>query len=493
MRILTPLLLGAGLLLAGQPALAAPGQASLESYYRQKLDWADCGGGFQCAKLTVPLDYARPGKKIKISVIRLKASGKDRIGSLVLNPGGPGGSGVNYARSAKTVVSDGVRQRFDIVGFDPRGVGASTAVRCLTGPQLDAYIAVDATPDTKAEAKALKRASRQYGQACKAKSGRLLAHVSTKDAARDMDVLRAALGDKGLTYLGKSYGTYLGATYAHLFPKKVRALVLDGAVDPTLPFVKLNGVQARGFEVAFEAFLKDCFAASDCPFTSRTIQGAYGELAKLLKAADTRPLRNNQDSRKINESIVLIGVLTPLYERAAWPVLRQALATGFRGDGTILLRIADIYYERKPDGTFTNQNDANTAINCLDRSYPKSPEAYAKQVREAIKAAPHFGPYVAGGATPCAYWPVKSQATDKPLTAKGAAPIVVVGTLRDPATPYAWSQAMAKQLRSGVLISYDGDGHTAYKTNSPCVDRFVDAYLIFQNAPKTDVSCPKVG
>ncbi|MFI6318134.1 alpha/beta hydrolase [Nonomuraea sp. NPDC050556] len=488
MHMLTSLLLSAGL-------LVSPGQSSpLQSFYHQKLAWSDCGGGFQCAKLSVPLDYARPGKeKITISVIRLPASGRNRIGSLVLNPGGPGGSGVQYAKSAKSVVTDGVRQRFDIVGFDPRGVGDSTPVRCLSGKQLDAYMAVDSTPDTKAEVRELKDASKLYGQACQAKAGKLLAHVGTEDAARDMDVLRAALGDKGLTYLGKSYGTYLGATYADLFPKKVRALVLDGAVDPTLPFITMNGVQARGFETAFEAFAKDCFAAGDCPFTGRTVKSAYAELAKLLKAADTKPLRNTQDSRRINESIVITGVLTPLYDHAAWPVLRQALANGFKGDGTILLRIADIYFERDPDGSFSNQNDANTAINCLDRSYPASPEAYARKVAKAVKKAPHFGPYVAGGVMPCAYWPVRSKGTDKPLRAKGSGPIVVVGTLRDPATPYAWAQALAKQLDAGVLISYDGDGHTAYKTNSTCVDRLVDAYLIGQSAPAEDISCPKVG
>lgn len=498
MRIILPLVLGLGLLAAGQPAMATrsdqPSRTPLESFYSQKLDWSDCGGGFQCAKLAVPLDYAKPSQeKIEISVIRLRASGNSRIGSLVLNPGGPGGSGVDYARAAKNVVTPGVRARFDIVGFDPRGVGASTPVTCLTAPQLDAFIALDATPDTPAEVKALDLAGKQYAQACQAKSGKLLAHVGTADAARDMDVLRAALGDKGLTYLGKSYGTSLGATYAELFPKKVRALVLDGAVDPTLPFIDMNAVQARGFETAFRAFLKDCFTAADCPFKSRTVGKAFAELDALLAHADSKPLKNTQDSRKINEAIVAIGTLTPLYERAAWPVLRQALATAFKGDGTILLRISDIYYGRRPDGSFPNQNDANIAINCVDRVYPSSPAAYAAKVRKLAPKAPHFGDYVVGGATPCAYWPVKSLGTRKPLTAKGAAPIVVVGTLRDPATPYAWSKALASQLTSGVLISYDGDGHTAYKTNSTCVDQLVDKYLISRAAPKADVSCPKVG
>ncbi|WP_245647299.1 alpha/beta hydrolase [Microtetraspora niveoalba] len=475
-----------------KPDAQAPTPA-LQPYYSQKLDWSDCGDGFQCSRAEVPLDYSAPsGEKIGISVIRLPATGK-RIGSLLINPGGPGGSGVDYARAARSVLSEKVRSRFDVIGFDPRGVGESSPVRCMSGTDLDAYVSLDASPDTPAEVTALEEGSKAFAAACGAKAARLLPFVGTADAARDMDVLRGVLGDSGLTYLGKSYGTHLGAVYADLFPKKVRALVLDGAVDPSVPALKSNETQAVGFEVALKAFLEDCFEDGACPFSSRTVEGAMDELGDLLKKADEHPLKNTLgDGRVINESWAVLGVVTPLYEREAWPVLREALGSAFNGDGTDLLRMADLMLDRKPDGSYSNQTESNMAINCVDHPYPKDPAAYAEGAAEAAKAAPHFGNFVMWGSLPCAYWPVAAKGADKKLTADGAPPIVVVGTSRDPATPYEWAEGLASQLSSGVLLGYDGDGHTAYGSGSNCVDKAVDDYLISLKAPKTGTMCPKV-
>ncbi|MEU0571316.1 alpha/beta hydrolase [Nonomuraea sp. NPDC005983] len=488
LRIFSPAVIG--LLVSG--FTTGPQQDPLTSFYNQRPAWSDCGGGFQCAKLKVPLDYAKPaGERIELALIRLPATGQ-RIGSIVLNPGGPGGSGIDYAKQAKTQVSADVRARFDVVGFDPRGVGKSTPVRCLTGPQTDAYVALDPTPDSAAETKKLQEASRAYAKGCQARSGKLLAHVGTADAARDMDVMRAALGDKKLTYLGKSYGTYLGATYADLFPSKVRALVLDGALDPTLTMAQINSHQSRGFEVAFTAFLRDCFEQKDCPFPTHEVGASFAKLDALFKRADSTPLRNSRDDRKLTEALAVTGTLMPLYQRDAWPYLRRALTAAFKGDGTILLAFADLYYGREADGSYSNENDANTAINCRDHAYPGTAAGYARMTRKSVSLAPHFGPYVSGGPTPCLYWPVKSLASVKPLRAKGAAPIVVVGTTRDPATPYKWAQAMASQLSSGVLLSFDGDGHTAYRSGSSCVDEAIDHYLIDGVPPKNGTTCPKI-
>lgn len=419
-------------------------------------------------------------------MVRLPATG-DRIGSLLVNPGGPGGSGIEYARQAEYIVSKEVRARFDIVGFDPRGVGESSPVRCLSGPELDRHVGLDATPDEEAEIRELERSARAFAEGCQAKSGKLLPHVGTADAARDMDVLRAVLGDEGLTYLGKSYGTFLGAMYAHLFPDKVRALVLDGAVNPALDPLESNEAQAQGFEVALEAFLKDCLADASCPFRSRDLDGALQEFTELMRRIDARPLPNRTDRRPVTEAWAMLGVATPLYDRGSWPVLRQAIAQALEGDGTTLITTADILIGRRPDGTYTNQTEANTAINCVDRVYPRDLAAY-RRAAEATKS-PRFGAYIAWGSLPCAYWPVKGDDTGRRITADGAPPIVVIGTTRDPATPYEWSQALSTQLKSGRLITYEGDGHTAYKTGSQCVDRLVDRYLISGTPPDDGARC----
>ncbi|WP_307845155.1 alpha/beta hydrolase [Planomonospora sp. ID67723] len=455
------------------------------------LEWADCGDGFECAELAVPLDHDRPdGEKIGISVIRLPASG-ERIGSLLVNPGGPGSSGVEYARSARSAVSEAVRDRFDVVGFDPRGVGGSAPVRCLPAESLDAFIGLDGSPDSPGEVTALEEGARRFAAGCQARSGRLLPYVGTADAARDMDLLRAALGDDRLTYLGKSYGTQLGAVYADLFPGRVRALVLDGAVDLSLSPLEMGAAQARGFELALDAFLADCVKAEDCPFEG-SAASAREEVAALLRRADREPLKNALgDGRAIGEAWTTLGIITPLYDRESWPVLRSALAEALKGDGTTLLRLADILLDRREDGTYGNQTEASLAVTCVDSPFPADSRAYAAAARASTADAPLFGAFVAWGSLPCASWPVAGGAGEK-IDALGAPPIMVVGTTRDPATPYEWSEALADQLSSGVLVGFEGDGHTAYLTGSPCVDRLVDEYLITLAVPEDGTRCPEI-
>ncbi|MBN6050804.1 alpha/beta fold hydrolase [Nonomuraea sp. RK-328] len=452
-----------------------------------RLAWSDCGGRFQCAKLAVPLDHGEPnGERIQLSVIRLPATGA-RIGSLVLNPGGPGGSGVEYAREAQSAVSPEVRARFDIVGFDPRGVGASAPVKCLDTQHLDAFLALDATPDDPAEELALERGSREFARGCAARSGKLLQHVGTVDAARDMDVLREALGERKLTYLGESYGTFLGAVYADLFPGRVRALVLDGAQDPAVSGLRLNTQQAAGFEVALRAYVKDCLLRGDCPFRSHDMDGALNELTGLLRRTDRRPLPAG-DGRQVTESLAVNGVLAPLYDRDAWPMLTETLAEAFKGDGTLLLENADSLLGRTAEG-YSNETEAYMAISCVDGAYPRDVPSYARAAADLSRTAPRFGPNIAWSALPCAYWPARPTFQNHPLKAKGAPPILVVGTRRDPATPYAWARSLAGELESGVLLTYEGDGHTAYHNGDTCVDRAVDHYLITGEAPKNGTTC----
>jgi pimeloyl-ACP methyl ester carboxylesterase len=478
---------------------AAPAQqaepATLGQYYAQRLDWQPCDNGFQCARLLVPLDYARPGKShFDLPVVKLPAAEPDRkVGALVINPGGPGGSGVQYALGARSEFPRAALARFDVVGIDPRGVaGSEPALACMTGPQLDTYLGTNEMPANQAQLNQVLTQARLYASRCQQNSGKLLPHVSTQDAARDLDVLRAALGESRLTYLGKSYGTYLGAWYAQLFPRKVRALVLDGAVDPATAGVQDDLVQAEGFQVAFGSFTAWCLARPGCPLRTgpaTTADQAAARLQALLVRADSRPLASQLGTGQVADGALLLnGVAAALYSKATWPDLQTGLAGAFKGDGTVLLQLANLLLERSPDGTYSNLIDADTAISCVDRPWPRSLSAWQTAASAAARAAPLFGAPIVWGNLPCAYWPVPPDPVPA-ITAAGAPPILVVGTTRDPATPYRWAQALAKDLSSGVLLGWNGDGHTAYGEGSACVDTIVNDYLISLKTPRSGTVC----
>lgn len=459
------------------------------AFYRQRLAWKGCGEGFSCSTLHVPLDYARPaGRSIDVAVVRLPAQGPGRrIGSLVINPGGPGGSGVDYARYARYLFPAKVRARFDVVGFDPRGVARSTPVRCLTDRELDAFLGAPAVPRTTAETAALVAASKHFAAACAAKNGELLAHVGTLDTARDMDVLRAALADPKLTYLGKSYGTYLGAKYAELFPGRVRALALDGALDPALGGDRLNAGQSNGFEANLRDFLTACVRDGGCPLGASPAAAEAG-LNSLLATIERSPLPGS-GTRRLGPGPALFGLAAGLYSpENGWPRLESALAAARKGDGAKLLALADGLADRGPDGHYSNQLEANTAVNCIDRPWPALP-AVAAQAGTDARTAPHFGAGLAYSSLTCSYWPVRPVEQPHPVRAAGAPPILVVGTTGDPATPYAWSQGLARGLMSGVLLTFEGDGHTAYGKGSTCVDDAVNSYLIELRTPSPGTVC----
>ena len=471
---------------------------ALRRYYDQELHWRDCGPeGFQCATLRAPLDYAHPdpADDLSLAVIRKRAEGpeRERIGSLLVNPGGPGGSAVDYVQHfAGLGFPEQVRARYDIVGLDPRGVARSEPVVCLTDREMDAYTQVDETPDSQREVDALVAADRRFALGCQRRHGELLGHVSTVEAARDMDVLRAVLGDDELYYVGASYGTFLGATYAGLFPSRVGRLVLDGAVDPSLSARRLNREQTAGFETAFTAFARDCVQRSDCPLGSGSVADAGRRLKALFQRLDRRPIDTGQ-SRKLGEALATTGVISAMYREQDWPKLREALRQAQHGDGAALLAMADIYYERDENGAYSNIMYANTAVNCLDLP---APFTSAEEVRRAVpdfeEASPVFGRSFAWAALNCAAWQeLVTRPTGAPhvIRAEGAKPILVIGTTRDPATPYAWARGLAAQLSSGVLLTYDGDGHTAYVRGSACVDRTVDAYLLDGEAPRNGKVC----
>ena len=324
----------------------------------------------------MPFDYAKPdGRRFTLPVVKLPAADPaHRIGALVINPGGPGASGVQYALGARLEFPAAVLARFDIVGFDPRGAGASQpALNCEDGPQLDAFFATDDEPAYPAQVARVVAASEQFAAQCERNSGALLPYVGTPNAARDMDVLRAALGESRLTYLGKSYGTYLGAWYAQLFPHRVRALVLDGAVDPATSSLDATVAQAQGFQGAFGSFAAWCLAAAGCPL-GRSVAGAEAKVEALITRANSAPLANRLgDGQVADGAMLLYGVADALYSRSTWPTLEAALASAFAGDGTGLLELANQLYGRNPNGTYSTLANAVTAIDCLDRPWPRSP------------------------------------------------------------------------------------------------------------------------
>lgn len=477
----------------GSPTAATSGATTapeprLSQFYDQSLDWHDCSGGFQCARLTVPVDYAHPtAGTMRVAVNRLPSSGEHR-GSLLLNPGGPGASGLQYARAAKTVVSPAVRTHYDVVGFDPRGIGASRPVDCLSDQALDAFLAVDGTPDTPAEEAELVRQGQLLGAGCLRDDAALTAHMGSRDVVRDMDVLRAVLGDERLSYLGKSYGTYLGALYAETFPQRVGRLVLDGPVDPRADNLANARLQAIGFQRALDAFLDDCVRRSSCPFSGSRAD-AQAALQRLLERTDQHPLSGDGDRQGV-QALVTYGVAIGLYDEGYWPFLRQALKEAEAGKGESLLILADLYNDRGPGGHYTtNSTEALYAVNCLDRPEATDLATFRADAAAMAKVSPVFGPYIVWANAPCADWPVPAEGEPGPIAAPGAAPILVVGTTRDPATPYESAEALADQLDSGHLLTYDGDGHTAYRRGNGCVDRAVDAYLLDGTLPKDGARC----
>lgn len=495
--------LAAALLLAGcsdggdgdkaesPPRTASGGATSVPMPDADKIDWGRCpeGSNFDCGTLSVPIDYADPdGPKVDISLLRKKATGDDRIGSLVVNPGGPGGSGISFARYAASAFPKDVRERYDIVGFDPRGVGRSSPVKCLSDAGMDAYTQIDQTPDTTDEENAAVDGAAGFGKSCQENTDQLLGHVSTAEAARDMDQIREALGDDRLHYLGASYGTFLGATYAELFPDKVGRFVLDGAIDPSQNAATANRVQGGGFETALVAYVDDCVAGGSC-FLGTDREAALARIRGLLASLDANPIPGDA-KRQVNEPIATTGILSPLYSRDQWPELTRALQSAFRGDGGPLLDLSDMYYERGADGRYANLMYANAAVNCLD-SPPAAttPDQVKAQVAEFEATSPTFGRALAWAGLTCGTWPLSATGRPHEIKAAGAAPILVVGTTRDPATPYAWSQALASQLESGHLLTYDGDGHTAYLRGSTCIDSAVDSYLLTGSPPPDNKTC----
>ncbi len=473
---LVPLLALAILLLvipgSGRVARAAP-----------ELDWRTCGA-FQCATMSVPLDYADPaGRQIELSVVRQRArDSSKRIGSLFVNPGGPGGSAIDFLRAWAPTLAGSIRDSFDVITFDPRGVGESSPLICHDS--LAQLIALPPDPKDDAERQTVDDETRSFAGLCGQRADGELAFLGTVSVAKDIDQLRQALGEDQISYFGYSYGTELGAVYADLFPQRVRAMVLDGAVDLSLSGDQIDFEQALAFETAYDHFLQDC--------RQRSCLSAPGDpddaIQGLLRQAAQEPIPAATSDRPASESELLLGIVGSMYSQGSWSLLGRALQQALDGDASIMLRIADSYLGRHQDGSYDNSVEMNSAVNCLDHAFTTDPAAYPALADAFEAQAPHFGAPLAWGGLGCAYWAVPASPLPAPR-AQGAPPIVVVGTTSDPATPYRWAVAMSQQLESGVLLTRHGEGHTAYRSGNTCIDGAVNDYLLSVEPPTAGTEC----
>ncbi|MFC7304985.1 alpha/beta hydrolase [Streptomyces monticola] len=486
------------------------GETKAEDLPSQKLDWKDCpapseaqGGGespsplpggaaWQCATMKAPLDWNEPkGDTIDIALIRARASGKkeNRIGSLVFNFGGPGGSGITTLPAFGEDYAN-LRTRYDLVSFDPRGVGRSAPVKCESDKQLDAYYQEDSTPDDEAEEQTYLDGVKKFNAACDENSGEVLPQVRTTDAARDMDLMRQVLGDKKLHYFGVSYGTELGGVYAHLFPKNVGRAVFDAVVDPTQSPEEGSLGQAKGFQRALENYAKDCTSKiEDCP-VGDTAEDVQAKISKLLDDLDEKPLPG-LGARKLTQTAATNGIAQSLYSKDFWQYLTDGLEQAYDGDGRILMTLSDSMNGRSPDGTYSNMSAANIAINCADDKPRYTPSDVKAKLPKFREASPLFGDFLAWGMVGCTDWAVDGAADHPDVSAAGADPILVVGNTGDPATPYEGARKMVDSLGKGVGVelTYKGQGHGAYDSGDKCVRRAVDGYLLDGKSPAAGTVC----
>lgn len=447
------------------------------------IAWSVCGSGLQCGKLAVPLDYAHPtAGTIDIYLNRKPATDPaNRIGSLLINPGGPGASGISWLQGSVDGLAN-LNRRFDLVGFDPRGVGQSSGVVCADAATEETFNELDGVLDDPQEKQDAINADKAYAAGCTQRSGRVLPYVDTASAAKDMDLIRQAVGDPKLTYLGFSYGTFLGQMYAHLFPKNVRALALDGVVDPALSSTDDTLVYVKGFESNLQAFLANCRAHASASPKCFLAQGGVDpntRLTNLIQRLDVTPIRVG--SNNLTRSMAVTGVQAALFDQSEWPYLDQALTLADRGDGTVLMEFAQALIQADPIAQ-------NLAVTCLDKPVPTDVAAYDALTAQFQQASPFFGPDFQYGTLICAYWPAKATGKPEPLTADGAPPILLIGGTNDPATPYAEAVAVNQRLAGSVLLTRTGNGHTSYQT-SPCSAGATDAYLINLTLPPDKTVC----
>ena len=452
----------------------------------QQISWEPCDSGFECSTVAVPLDHLNPGGQI-FELALIRKAGTQDLPPLLMNPGGPGASGVTYIRdSYESLGTEKLRSNFQLIGFDPRGVGESAPVTCSDLSLKDQiYYEESGFPlGSEKDIEVTKDLLTRFAASCQ-ESGFDVAYFNTQQAARDMDVIRSALGVEKLDYLGFSYGTELGATYIALFPDRVGRFVLDGAVDPTLSAGESTVNQVAGFDKAFRAYLADCLEQDACPFAGSE-DNALKRVDQLLTDLQTTKLASQYD-REVGITVALYGIFAALYSQASWPYLTQAFEEAFQGDGSTLLLLADFYNDKDPEGGYlSNINEANTAINCADERVATEDFALVKQ--SAIDASQVFGKYFAFPELGCIGWPKGKSMVELDYNVDLAQGPLVVGTTGDPATPYQQAVSLSKLLSGATLLTFKGEGHTAYGSDS-CVNEHVEKYLLGGNLTTSEFRC----
>lgn len=478
-----------------QPSADLSIAAELQDFYTQQVDWKKCAEPeILCANIQVPADWSNPaGDRLKLALAYRKADSEEPLGSVIFNPGGPGSSGVDWIKKSATQIGTAdLRANFNMVGFDPRGVGSSEPkIVCLDAKNTDEFLYADAEFGIgSAEDVAQTRASvKEFTDACLKNTGPNLQFVDTVSAAKDLDVIRAVFGEQKINYLGFSYGTFLGTMYAQLFPERVGSMVLDGAIDPTVSEAEQNISQLVGFDRALKNYLANCLESQDCPF-SGNLRNAEQQVQKLLLQIEAAPLVTDSE-RVLTIWSAITGIIMPLYGQSWWPTLSEAFGEAKLGDGTILLALADTYNDRLENGSYgSNMLEANIAISCLDGRQSADAKSIASQNAKVLRTSSTFGRYWQFGALTCEQWPFPVAERPDEFRAKGSASILVIGTTGDPATPYEQAVALANEvLENAQLVTFNGEGHTAYGLDSKCINRTVDDYFIKNVVPSEDPDC----
>lgn len=462
------------------------------------LKWSPCYDNkrYDCSRLSVPLDRRNPaGAGVSLSILRVRATKKSkRLGVLLINPGGPGASGRTFAKQlAENPIFNRIRQSYDIVGWDPRGVGESLPIRCLDSAGYDRYFAADPNPDTPAEHEQLISVTKEFVEGCRKRNGDVLNHVSTADTVADMDQIREALGESTISYAGFSYGTLLGARYADTYPKRVARFVLDGALDPTATTQQRSELHAIGFERALMNFLESCTPKA-CRFVRKN-ETPLSAFDRLVTSFEARPLavkwiaNKKQTTRLLGPGEGYTAVLAALYNvNKGWPRLQSALTDLDRGDGTAMLVLFDLYADRNDAGDYRNTSDANAAVNCTDLPNITSIAEYDAFAKRLDSLAPRFGAFAAYSTIVCAFWPTAGP-VPKPVRAATSAPIMILGTTNDPATPYVWAESLHRQLVTSRLVRFESDGHTALLSGNSCIRKLVESYLLLGELPEKTTTC----